>query len=88
MSGKGSAPRPFSVSMDDFDDNWDRIFGRPKVYYCTECKQECGVIEDDEGIGGYEYWGAKGYDSRIELRSACCDTDVTEDMPEEDAEDD
>ena len=27
MSGKGSAPRPFSVSQEEFADNFDRIFG-------------------------------------------------------------
>lgn len=31
MSGKGSAPRPFSVSADEFGDSWDRIFrGMPE----------------------------------------------------------
>ena len=28
MSGKGSAPRPYSVSQAEFDQNWDRIFSR------------------------------------------------------------
>ena len=27
MSGKGSAPRPFSVDAETFADNWQRIFG-------------------------------------------------------------
>ena len=26
MNGKGDKPRPFTVSRDDFEDNWDRIF--------------------------------------------------------------
>lgn len=26
MSGKGSLPRPYSVSQQEFGDNWDRIF--------------------------------------------------------------
>ena len=25
--GKGSKPRPYSVSSKEFSDNWDRIFG-------------------------------------------------------------
>ena len=28
MSGKGSAPRPFSVSQEEYDRRWDAIFGR------------------------------------------------------------
>lgn len=27
MSGKGSAPRPFSVSADEYSNNYDAIFG-------------------------------------------------------------
>lgn len=30
MSGKGSAPRPFSVDHKTFSDNWDRIFNKNK----------------------------------------------------------
>ena len=28
MSGKGSTPRPFSVSQEEFGNNFDRIFGK------------------------------------------------------------
>jgi hypothetical protein len=27
---KGSRPRPFSVTLNKFSDNWDKIFGKPK----------------------------------------------------------
>lgn len=30
MSGKGSKPRPFSVSQEHFDSEYDRIFKKPK----------------------------------------------------------
>lgn len=26
--GKGSKPRPFSVTLDEFDNNWNKIFGK------------------------------------------------------------
>jgi len=26
MSGKGSKPRPFSVSQEEYADNWNRVF--------------------------------------------------------------
>lgn len=28
MSGKGSRPRPYSVSQETFSSNWDNIFGK------------------------------------------------------------
>lgn len=53
MSGKGSAPRPFSVSNEEYASRWDAIFGRDKkeeppckhevwthdgeTYRCLEC---------------------------------------------------
>jgi hypothetical protein len=30
MSGKGSKPRPYSVSQNQFADNWDAVFGKDK----------------------------------------------------------
>lgn len=42
MSGKGSSPRPFSVSQDKFAENFDRIFRKDKRLE-EEQKQE-----DDE----------------------------------------
>lgn len=28
QNGKGSDPRPLSVSREEFDKNWDKIFGK------------------------------------------------------------
>lgn len=33
MSGKGSAPRPYSVDQTTFDQNWDRIFGKKNAQW-------------------------------------------------------
>lgn len=30
MNGKGSKPRPISIPLKQFDDNWDAIFKKPK----------------------------------------------------------
>ena len=29
--GKGSSPRPFSVTQEEYDNRWDAIFGRNKA---------------------------------------------------------
>jgi len=54
--------------------------------YCTFCNEECAVDVVDEGIGSYEYWGAKGVDIRLVEVSACCGEDVTDEPSEEDAD--
>ncbi len=48
MSGKGSRPRPFSVSQEQFANNFDAIFGKkkkPEVIakpdcYCYNCNKD------------------------------------------------
>jgi hypothetical protein len=47
--------------------------------FCGECKENCTPILIDDGIGSYEYWGAKGVDTRISCISACCEADVFKD---------
>jgi hypothetical protein len=51
---------------------------------CKECGEPCTVIGVDFGIGAYEYWGATGYDSRVELVSNCCEVDFDGEAPEPD----
>lgn len=69
------------MSHDDYDPDPDYDC---TTYYCTACKKECVVYVVDEGIGAYEYWGAKGVDVRLVPYSSCCDAEVTEEAPEED----
>jgi rubrerythrin len=45
MSGKGSRPRPFSVSQKEFDNRWDTIFGKKKK---TDAEQFDEAIMKDE----------------------------------------
>lgn len=50
---KGSSPRPFSVSLKEFDTNWDTIFGKkdmtPKVQESTEEIGKCGCGRSPTG---------------------------------------
>jgi len=45
--GKGSSPRPFSVSQDEYDKRWDAIFGRDLKDESTE---EAEDEEDDDSL--------------------------------------
>jgi hypothetical protein len=44
--GKGSAPRPFSVPKEEFDNRWDVIFGKKKK--TEEQKFDEQVVMKDE----------------------------------------
>jgi len=38
MSGKGSRPRPFSVSQEEFANSFELIFGKKKkIFECGDC---------------------------------------------------
>jgi hypothetical protein len=45
MSGKGSKPRPYSVSYEDFSNSFDRIFGK------KENKMQVRVPEEGKKLG-------------------------------------
>ena len=53
-------------------------------YYCCECKKPCDVIWTDEGIGQYEYCGARGVHVDWQATSKCCDALVTDQEIEDD----
>jgi len=61
QNGKGSKPRPFSVSKDEYDKNWERIFGRE---YNQETDQCLHSEELEEYLGNIlaPYKGAVTYD--------------------------
>jgi hypothetical protein len=42
--GKGSAPRPYSVSQAQFGDNWDAIFSKKKSNY----QADDGALTDEQ----------------------------------------
>ena len=57
-------------------------------FWCCNCDEECALQITDEGIGDYEYWGAKGTDVKLVLSSDCCDSDYTEEDPNEPKDED
>ncbi len=40
-------------------------------FTCEECGEECTPTVEDQGIGDYEFWGAKCHDSYLALVSDC-----------------
>lgn len=47
MAGKGSRPRPYSVDLNTFDNNWDAIFSKKKT---TE-EMQVAVSSDKKKFG-------------------------------------
>ena len=50
----------------------------PGSGWCVECGQECTPIAVDNGIGSYDYWGATGVHTQIDIESDCCNADVVD----------
>jgi hypothetical protein len=56
-AGKGSRPRPFSVSADNFNSNWNRTFRSP-VRLENPLNQEiwwCNDLSDIRSVDGVDY---------------------------------
>lgn len=45
---------------------------------CPECHKPCTPIQCDDGIGSYEFWGQKSFDSRPYWGSDCCEAPLEE----------
>ena len=43
--GKGSSPKPYSVSQEQFADNWEKIFGKKKK---TDDKEDDNPLVEDQ----------------------------------------
>lgn len=50
--GKGSKPRPYSVTQTEFGDNWDRIFGKKNEKVSdTNTTNEANQSSESGGMG-------------------------------------
>lgn len=47
--------------------------------FCGDCGKHCNAIPLDNGIGAYDYMGARGYDTNVSIVSDCCEGDLFED---------
>lgn len=45
---KGSSPRPFSVSQQEYDERWDAIFNRPTQREVDDAKAEAEAFKSVE----------------------------------------
>lgn len=57
---------------EDYSEDYDDT-----PYWCTECKQSCTEVIIDEGIGPYEFWGARGVHVDKRVVSSCCEAETT-----------
>ena len=57
--GKGSAPRPFSVSQATFDNNFDRIFGKKKAKVIDD--DVLNVYNDERLVSKFDKQSLKCY---------------------------
>ena len=56
--GKGSKPRPFSVSQEEFDNRFEAIFGKKNTlpeYELNKSTGEVQKVDDNTGVTKNEY---------------------------------
>ena len=46
--GKGSAPRPYSVTQEEYDKRWDAIFGRDESEKDEDDLDEDNELDDED----------------------------------------
>lgn len=63
MAGKGSKPRPLSVEQNEFDAQWDLIFGGKNMKY-NEHKRKVNITEEVS-----KHWSENGRKEAIVMKS-------------------
>lgn len=43
QNGKGDTPRPLSIDIETFNNNWERIFGKQEKQYASERSESDGT---------------------------------------------
>jgi hypothetical protein len=62
-AGKGSKPRPYSVSQEEFDNNWDNIFKKSKVNLPEyQLNKSTGEVESVPVLENEETWAQRVID--------------------------
>jgi len=54
MSGKGSSPRPLSVTQREYETRWDAIFGRDLVEEKNEDTSLLHVYDDERLVSKFD----------------------------------
>lgn len=57
--GKGSKPRPFSVSQEEYDNRWDHIFNRDLKEEKKEDPSVLNVYDDERLVSKFDKLEAK-----------------------------
>ena len=56
-----------------------RITDDPDTSYCDSCGEENPHFKIvDEGIGAYEFWGARGTDVDLQVATECCESGIVD----------
>lgn len=67
---------------DDRDEVYDERDDEHIHGWCEACGSECTSVTQDDGIGPYEYFGARGTHHDYVEVSPCCQAEVLENEPE------
>ena len=68
MSGKGSKPRPLSISKEQFDSNWDKIFMKEKPISCFVSSENNRTADVFNRNGAYVVECREGPTKKLTLR--------------------
>ena len=50
MSGKGSKPRPIIISIDEYNSNWDNIFGKKEDNTGTSKNEYYDILSTEDAL--------------------------------------
>lgn len=66
---------PDEYGLDAIEEMEGKHLDLPRMVVCADCGEPARIVMRDFGIGSYEFWGSKGYDSDERFVTECCDVE-------------
>ena len=66
-----------------YDEREDYEEYEQETGFCSCCREPCGIVTVDNGVGTTEYWGSVSTHHQYDQVSDCCHADVLDSLGED-----
>lgn len=73
----------FNEHYDAREDFEEYDYAEVNTGFCSCCREPCGIVTVDNGVGTTEYWGSVSTHHQYDQVSDCCHADVLDSLGED-----
>lgn len=73
----------FNEHYDAREDFEEYDYAEVNTGFCSCCREPCGIVTVDNGVGTTEYWGSVSTHHQYDQVSDCCHADVLDSLEDD-----